>query len=529
MARRRSTTVARTAPRHGAGGRARHAHARLQRPDAQAAGAGRRQGADRPRARPAGGRPASTRAVVNVHHLADQIERHLAGARDAADRHLRRARANCSAPAAASVKALPQLGDGPFFLVNSDTIWIDGVKPNLARLAAAFDPRAWTRCCCWRRPRPSIGYAGRGDFSMAADGRLTRRGERDVVPFVYAGAAILTPAFFAGVAGRAVLDVAAVRPRRSRPAGCYGLRLDGVWMHVGTPEAVAGRRSGDRRQRGVARQRTSRPFPRSRAPATNGLVTARHALYDSPWHSPRVFTIPASAPFVPTLIRALLDGTLVEGFPAARDPLALAGATLYLPTRRACRLARDLFLDVTGDERRDPAAHRPDRRHRRGRDRLRAGATGGIAATRSISRTALGGLERRLLLTQLVPAWAASPAVRTAAGDAPLVANNPGRRARARRRSGAADGRHDHAAGAVGAGSTRWCRTSSTNTGSSRCASCKIAREAWPAILAERGKIEPAARRDLLIEAEAQAARRPARRPGDRRRLDRLDAGDRRR
>ena len=63
--------------------------------------------------------------------------------------------------------------------------------------------------------------------------------------------------------------------------------------------------------------------------------------------APRVFTIPASTPFVPTLIRALVDGTLVPGFPATRDPLALADATLYLPTRRACRLARDLFLDVT--------------------------------------------------------------------------------------------------------------------------------------------------------------------------------------
>src|SRR5262245_66499883 len=65
--------------------------------------------------------------------------------------------------------------------------------------------------------------------------------------------------------------------------------------------------------------------------------------------SPRVFTIPASAPFVPTLIRALLDGRLVPGFPAGRDPLALADATLYLPTRRACRLVRDRFLDVTGE------------------------------------------------------------------------------------------------------------------------------------------------------------------------------------
>ena len=65
---------------------------------------------------------------------------------------------------------------------------------------------------------------------------------------------------------------------------------------------------------------------------------------------PHVFTIPASAPFLPTLIGALRDGTLVPGFPASGDPLALAKATLYLPTRRACRLARDVFLDrLDGD------------------------------------------------------------------------------------------------------------------------------------------------------------------------------------
>ena len=62
---------------------------------------------------------------------------------------------------------------------------------------------------------------------------------------------------------------------------------------------------------------------------------------------PHVFTIPASAPFVPTLIGALIGGKLVPGFPAARDPLALARATLYLPTRRAGRLMRDCFLDAT--------------------------------------------------------------------------------------------------------------------------------------------------------------------------------------
>ncbi len=66
--------------------------------------------------------------------------------------------------------------------------------------------------------------------------------------------------------------------------------------------------------------------------------------------SPRVFTSPASVPFLPALVRALLDGALVPGFASGADPLALTGATLYLPTRRACRLARDVFLDVLGRE-----------------------------------------------------------------------------------------------------------------------------------------------------------------------------------
>src|SRR3974377_2434295 len=62
---------------------------------------------------------------------------------------------------------------------------------------------------------------------------------------------------------------------------------------------------------------------------------------------PRVFSIPAAAPFLPTLIHALRAGELIPGFPKGDDPLALAGPTLYLPTRRACRLARDTFLEVS--------------------------------------------------------------------------------------------------------------------------------------------------------------------------------------
>jgi N-acetyl-alpha-D-muramate 1-phosphate uridylyltransferase len=176
-----------------------------------------------------------TRAVVNVHHLADQIEGHIAG-RTAPEIVISDERAELLGTAGGPVNAMPLLGGGPFFLVNSDTIWIDGVMPNLRRLAA-FDPARMDALLLMAPTATATGYSGRGDFSMAADGRLKRRGERDVVPFVYAGAAILTPAFFEGV-GPGPSSMSPLFDRAAEAGRLHGLRLDGIWMHVGTPDAV---------------------------------------------------------------------------------------------------------------------------------------------------------------------------------------------------------------------------------------------------------------------------------------------------
>ena len=176
------------------------------------------------------------RAVVNVHHLADQIERHLA---DRKRPHIviSDEREELLGTGGGVVNALPKLGKAPFFHVNSDTIWIDGVKPNLGRLAAAFDPERMDALLLVAPTATSIGYAGRGDFSMAPDGRLLRRGEREVVPFVYAGAAILTPDFLAGTPS-GPSSMSPLFDRAVEAGRLYGLRLEGVWMHVGTPDAV---------------------------------------------------------------------------------------------------------------------------------------------------------------------------------------------------------------------------------------------------------------------------------------------------
>jgi len=177
------------------------------------------------------------RAVVNVHHLADQIEQHLQ-ARQRPQIVISDERDALLGTGGGVVKALAALGDAPFFHVNSDTIWIDGVKPNLGLLAAAFAPDRMDALLLLAPTTTSIGYAGRGDFAMAPDGRLTWRGERDVVPFVYAGAAILAPALFRDAPAGA-FPLTTLWRRAAEAERLYGLRLEGVWMHVGTPEAVA--------------------------------------------------------------------------------------------------------------------------------------------------------------------------------------------------------------------------------------------------------------------------------------------------
>jgi MurNAc alpha-1-phosphate uridylyltransferase len=177
------------------------------------------------------------RAVVNVHYLADQLQRHLAARRTPAIM-LSDERGLLLGTGGAVRKALPSLGDAPFFHINSDTIWIEGATPNLARLAAAFDGAAMDGLLLLATRTGSIGYSGAGDYDMAADGRLQQRGARETAPFVFAGAAILSPALFAD-APAGEFPLTQLFARAEKAGRLYGLRLAGQWMHVGTPDAVA--------------------------------------------------------------------------------------------------------------------------------------------------------------------------------------------------------------------------------------------------------------------------------------------------
>jgi MurNAc alpha-1-phosphate uridylyltransferase len=176
-------------------------------------------------------------AVVNVHYLADQIEKHLAG-RKTPRIAISDERGKLLDTGGGVVKALPLLGSKPFLLINSDSIWLDGTRSNLQRLAGAFDPARMDALLLLAPSATSIGYSGRGDFAMAPDGRLRPRAEREVTPFVYAGAAIFSPALFKG-APQGAFSLNRLFTKAAEAERLYGLRLDGIWMHVGTPDAIA--------------------------------------------------------------------------------------------------------------------------------------------------------------------------------------------------------------------------------------------------------------------------------------------------
>ena len=178
------------------------------------------------------------RAVVNVHHKADLIEQHLA-ARRAPRIEISDERAALLDTGSGVKKALPRLGAGAFLVHNADSVWIEGVSSNLARLAEAWNDAAMDCLLLLALASTSHGYQGRGDFALESDGRIRRkRVEQEIVPFAFAGVSIAHPRLFEA-SSEGAFSLNLVWSRAIAAGRAYGVRMDGVWMHVGTPAALA--------------------------------------------------------------------------------------------------------------------------------------------------------------------------------------------------------------------------------------------------------------------------------------------------
>jgi MurNAc alpha-1-phosphate uridylyltransferase len=178
-----------------------------------------------------------SRAVVNVHYLPEQIE--AWAARQSSPRiSISDERAELLDTGGGIAHALPLLGTRPFFVINSDCFWIDGAVPALERLRAAWDG---ARMDCLLLVAPlarTVGYDGKGDFVGDAQGRLSRRAAATGEPLAYIGAYLVHPRLFAGApSGKFSMNV--LWDRAIAAGRLFGLVHDGLWLHVGTPEAIA--------------------------------------------------------------------------------------------------------------------------------------------------------------------------------------------------------------------------------------------------------------------------------------------------
>ncbi len=177
-----------------------------------------------------------TRAVVNVHYCADAFEAHLRQ-RKKPQILISDERAKLLDTGGGVTHALPKLGSEPFLIHNSDSVWIEGVGSNLERLFAAWDADRMDSLMLLASAATSLGYEGQGDFGMDNDGRLMRRGERQMAPFVFSGVSIAHPRMFAG-APQGAFSINRLWDEAIDKGRLFGIRLDGLWMHVGTPEAL---------------------------------------------------------------------------------------------------------------------------------------------------------------------------------------------------------------------------------------------------------------------------------------------------
>ncbi|AEH84898.1 MULTISPECIES: nucleotidyltransferase family protein [Mesorhizobium] len=175
------------------------------------------------------------KAVVNVHYLPEQIVSHVA------QRHVPRVIISDESErlldsAGGIVKALPELGAQPFYILNADTFWIDHGPLNLGRLALAWNAAKMDILLMLADLHQATGHCGSTDFLVAPDGAL-RRSNGDPAGLIYAGAAIIHPRLFADASAEphslnAYFDKAIAAGR------LYGMPMHGHWITVGTPDAI---------------------------------------------------------------------------------------------------------------------------------------------------------------------------------------------------------------------------------------------------------------------------------------------------
>lgn len=193
------------------------------------------------------------RAVVNVHHFAGQMIDHLSR-RQRPEILISDETGALMNSGGGLAKGLRLLGPEPVLVLNADLFWVgerQGEETNLRRLASYFDPARMDMAMLCVRLEDATGHNGKIDFSMDAEGRLTRFDTAHGKPVVYAGAFAMMPSLFSD-APEEPFNLNIYFDRAIAAGRLHGLMLDGHWITVGTPEAIAEAEAVVGKQVGVA-------------------------------------------------------------------------------------------------------------------------------------------------------------------------------------------------------------------------------------------------------------------------------------
>lgn len=177
-----------------------------------------------------------SRIVVNLHYFRAALEAHLAAR--ATPRIELSPETDLLETGGGVRHALGKLGPDPFYVANADVLWLDGKRPALRRLAAAWNDGAMDGLLLLQPTPTAFGYEGPGDYFCDPLGRLRRRHGNEVAPYIFAGVQILHPRLFSGAPSGA-FSLNRLYDKAQAEGRLWGIIHDGRWFHVGTPEGLA--------------------------------------------------------------------------------------------------------------------------------------------------------------------------------------------------------------------------------------------------------------------------------------------------
>jgi len=175
------------------------------------------------------------KAVVNVHYLADALEAHVL-ARKAPQVTVSDEREVLLETGGGMVRALPHLPD-PFFSLNADNIWLDGPKNAFHDLSRRWDAETMDALLLVVPHARAMNFQGPGDFHMDPLGRLSRRRDGRIAPFIFTGIQLVSHRLLRD-APRGPFSTNILWDRAIEEGRLYGLSFTGLWFEVGTPQMI---------------------------------------------------------------------------------------------------------------------------------------------------------------------------------------------------------------------------------------------------------------------------------------------------